>query len=215
MELRPRVTGPEALSRSGGQKNAITSGVIAFSVGKFVQEVHDHDTSSINSLRRSPRMTRKRKLIVGTLIGLMTVLVGSAFALSNIALLIGTIPAYDFGIAGPGYSVPATVQIHAFTMKPGDAVPWHFHKGLSYVILAHGRLTEEHLVGPDQCVSEEFTRGSAFVESPGQVHSVKNTGDDVAVIWWATVFPKSDGIVEFAPGFKVGGVYPVPAPNCN
>lgn len=31
-------------------------------------------------------MTRKRKLIVGTLIGLMTVLVGSAFALSNIAL---------------------------------------------------------------------------------------------------------------------------------
>jgi len=160
-------------------------------------------------------MTRKRKLIVGTLIGLMTVLVGSAFALSNIALLLGTIPAYDFGIAGPGYPVPATVQIHAFTMKPGDAVPWHFHKGVSYVILAHGNLTEEHLVGPDQCVSEEFKRGSAFVESPGQVHSVKNTGNNVAVIWWATVFPQSDGVVEFAPGFKVGGVYPVRAPNCN
>ena len=109
-------------------------------------------------------MTRKRKLIVGTLIGLMAVLVGSAFALSNIALLLGTIPAYDFGIAGPGYPVPATVQIHAFTMKPGDAVPWHFHKGLSYVILAHGRLTEEHLVGPDQCVSEEF-RGAALLSS--------------------------------------------------
>ena len=160
-------------------------------------------------------MTRKRKLMVGTLIGLMTVLVGSAFALSNIALLLGTIPAYDFGIAGPGYPVPATVQIHAFTLNPGDAVPWHFHKGLSYVILAHGRLTEEHQVGPDRCMSEEFQRGSAFVESPGQVHSVKNTGNNVAVIWWATVFPQSDGIVEFAPGFKAGGVYPVPAPNCN
>ena len=160
-------------------------------------------------------MIRKRKLIVGTLIGLMTVLVGSAFALSNIALLLGTIPAYDFGIAGPGYPVPATVQVHAFTMKPGDAIPWHFHKGLSYVILAHGRITEEHLVGPDQCASEEFQRGSAFVESPGQIHSVKNTGNNVAVIWWATVFPQSDGVVEFAPGFKVGGVYPVPAPNCN
>ena len=92
-------------------------------------------------------MTRKRKLIGGALIAcLMTVLVGSAFALSNITLFLGTIPAYDFGVAGPGYPVPATVQIHAFTMKPGDAVPWHFHKGLSYVILAHGSLTEEHLV---------------------------------------------------------------------
>jgi len=160
-------------------------------------------------------MTRKRKLVVGTLIGLLTVLVGSAFALSNIALLLGTIPAYDFGIAGPGYPVPATVQIHAFTMKPGDVVPWHYHKATSYVILAHGSLTEEHLAGPDQCVSEEFHRGAAFVESPGQVHSVKNTGNNVAVIWWATLFPKSDGIVEFAPGFKLGGVYLVPAPNCN
>ena len=160
-------------------------------------------------------MTRKRKLILGTLIGLVTVLLGSAIALSNIALILGTIPAYDFGVAGPGYPVPATVQIHAFTMKPGDTVPWHYHKGLSYVILAHGTLTEEHLVGPDSCESEEFTQGSAFAESAGQIHSVKNTGNGVAVIWWATLFPKSDGIVEFAPGFKVGGVYPVPAPNCN
>lgn len=160
-------------------------------------------------------MTRKRKLILGSLTGVITILVGSAFALSNITLLLGTVPQFDFGAAGPGYPVPATVQIHAFTMKPGDAIPWHYHKALSYVILAHGTLTEEHLVGPDNCQSEEFTQGSAFVESPGQVHSVKNTGNGVAVIWWATVFPKSDGIVEFAPGFKVGGVYPVAAPNCN
>ena len=159
-------------------------------------------------------MTRKRKLVLGTL-GLVTVLVGSAIALSNIALILGTIPAYDFGVAGPGYPVPATVQIHAFTMKPGDTVPWHYHKGLSYVILAHGTLTEEHLAGPDSCDSEEFTQGSAFAESAGQIHTVKNTGNSVAVIWWATLFPKSDVIVEFAPGFKVGGVYPVAAPNCN
>ena len=160
-------------------------------------------------------MSRKGKIAAGVLISLVTLLVGSALALSNVALFLGTIPQYDFGTAGPGYPVPATVQIHAFTMKSGDAVPWHFHKGLSYVILTRGTLTEEHLVGPDTCVSEEFTGGSAFVESAGQVHSVKNTGNDTAVIWWATVFPKSDGIVEFAPGFKVGGVYPVAPPNCN
>jgi len=160
-------------------------------------------------------MSRKRKIAASLLLSLVTVLVASTFALSNVALLLGTIPEYDFGVAGPGYPVPATVQIHAFILKPGDTVPWHYHKSLSYVILAHGSLTEQHLVAPDRCESEGFTKGSAFAESPGQIHSVKNTGNDVAVIWWATVFPKSDGIVEFAPGFKLGGVYPVPAPNCN
>jgi quercetin dioxygenase-like cupin family protein len=100
-------------------------------------------------------------------------------------------------------------------MNPGDAVPWHFHKGTSFVILAHGSLTEQHLVGPDQCASEEVSAGSAFVESPGQVHIVTNTGNDRAVIWWATIFPESDGIVRFSSEFKAGGVYPANAPKCN
>jgi len=108
-------------------------------------------------------MSRKQKVVAGVLISLLTLLVGSVFALSNIALFLGTIPQYDFGTAGPGYPVPATVQIHAFTMKPGDTVPWHYHKALSYVILAHGSITEQHLVGPGSCESEEFT---TVVRSP-------------------------------------------------
>ena len=57
-------------------------------------------------------MTRKRKLIVGTLIGLMTVLAGSAFALSNIALLLGTIPAYDFGaVSYTHLTLPTTERV--------------------------------------------------------------------------------------------------------
>jgi hypothetical protein len=47
------------------------------------------------------------------------------------------------------------------------------------------------------------------------MHSVTNTGNDVAVIWWSTIFPASDGIVHFSHEFKAGGVYPVNAPNCN
>src|SRR5437879_7104059 len=88
------------------------------------------------------------------------------------------------------------IQLHALTMSPGDAIPWHYHKGVSYVILARGTLIEQHIVGPDQCSSEEVTAGSAFVESPGTVHTVVNTGNDVALIWWATIFPKSDGRSE-------------------
>ena len=160
-------------------------------------------------------MSRKRKIAAGVLISLVTLLVGAAFGLSNIALKLGTVASYDFGGYGPGYPVPGTIQIHAFKMNPGDTVPWHYHKGVSYVILTRGTLTEQHIVGPNQCGSEEVTAGNAFVETPGLVHSVTNTGSDVAVIWWATIFPKSDGIVHFTHDFKAGGVYPVNAPNCN
>jgi hypothetical protein len=160
-------------------------------------------------------LSRNATMSAAVVILLVTVLAGTAWALSNITLKLGTVASYDFGGFGPGYPVPATIQVHAFTMDPGDVVPWHYHKGTSYVILAHGTLTEQHLVGPDQCASEEVTAGSAFVESPGQVHIVTNTGNDRAVIWWATIFPKSDGIVRFSPEFRAGGVYPASVPNCN
>ena len=159
-------------------------------------------------------MSRKR-IVAGVVISVLALLVGSALALTNINLLLGTIPSYDFGTSGPGYPVPGTVQIHAFTMNPGDQIPWHYHKGLSYVILVSGTITEQHQVGAVQCESEVFGKGTAFVEGPGQVHTVTNTGTDTAVIWWATVFPKSDGIVQFGPGFRVGGVYPATVPNCS
>lgn len=160
-------------------------------------------------------MSRKARNSAALVIGLLTILAGTALALSNITLKLGTVASYDFGGFGPGYPIPARIQIQTFTMKPGDSIPWHYHKGVSYVILAHGTLTEQHVVGPEQCGSEELTAGSAFIEGPNQVHNVTNNGTDVAVIWWATIFPKSDPIIQFTPQFKSGGVYLVNAPNCN
>jgi len=160
-------------------------------------------------------LSRKATVSAVGAIVLLTAVAGTAWALSNVNLKLGTVASYDFGGFGPGYPVPGTIQIHTFTMNPGDALPWHYHKGVSYVILAHGTLTEQHLVGPGQCASEEVAAGSAFVESPGQVHNVINAGHDRAVIWWATVFPESDGVVRFTHDFRAGGVYPVNAPNCN
>ena len=160
-------------------------------------------------------MTRKRKISTGIVIALMTILTGTALALSSISFTTATVAKYDFGGFGPGFPIPATMQIQKFTLKPGETIPWHFHKGVSYVVLSRGTLTEQHVVGPSQCESEELTAGSAFVESPGEVHNVTNTGRDDAVISWSTIFPKSDGITRLSPEFESGGIYVVTAPNCR
>ena len=147
------------------------------------------------------------KISIAIAIAVAAVMVGTAFGVSNLLLQIGTISSYDFGGFGPGYPVPGSVQIQGLSLRPGDTVPWHYHKALSYVVLAHGTLTETHLIGANQCASEEVHGGDAFAESPNEVHTISNTGHDLAVIWWATVFPQSDG---------PGVIYPVnPPPTCN
>jgi quercetin dioxygenase-like cupin family protein len=160
-------------------------------------------------------MSRKRTIAAGVVIALTTVLAGTALALSSISFTTGTTASFDFGAFGPGYPIPGTVQIQGFTVAPGESFPWHFHKATSYVILVRGTLTEQHAVGPNHCESAEFGAGTAFVEPPGAVHTVTNTGHNAAIIWWATVFPQSDGVVQFTPSFKSGGTYPADAPICN
>ena len=157
-------------------------------------------------------MSRKRKLMVA-LVAILA-MVGTAVALANFSFTVGEVASYDFGGFGPGYPIPALMQIEGLTLKPGESITWHYHKATSYVILARGTLTEQHIVGPGQCSSVELNAGSAFIENPGEVHTVSNTGTDTAVIWWSTVFPKKDGIQHFSNEFKSGGVYIVSAPNC-
>ena len=160
-------------------------------------------------------MSRKQRIAAGMVMALTTVLVGTAFALADISFVTGTTANFDFGGFGPGFPVPGTVQIQAFTLAPGESIPWHFHKATSYVVLARGTLTEQHVAGNNHCDSEDVAAGSAFVEPAGAVHMVTNSGRGSALIWWATVFPESDGVAQFTPSFKSGGVYPVPAPACN
>lgn len=58
---------------------------------------------------------------------------------------------------------PVTVQFHTFTMKPGDAIPWHYHNALAYVVLERGTLTETHQDETSgQRVSENFSAGERF-----------------------------------------------------
>ncbi len=149
----------------------------------------------------------KWKITFGIAAGILTLLAGSAFAFSTTRFVAGTVDVYDFGTVGGEIigTQPAFVVISSFTMKPGDTVPWHYHKGITYVIVQTGAVTEEEFID-GQCSSRLDTAGSSFVEPAGQVHSVTNNGPGVAVIWFATVFPQSDGIH--------GGTYFVNSP-CN
>ena len=106
------------------------------------------------------------------------------------------------------------MQFHTFHVKPGEAIDWHYHRGLAYVVIEHGTLSEQHLNGNGTCAAwETFGAGSAFVEQPGEVHRVANTGKSDAVVTWATAFPTADGVFPILPQFTVGGVYPPPNPR--
>src|SRR4051812_23996295 len=105
----------------------------------------------------------KRKILV--VVSAVVLLIGTAAALSVMSTYEGNVASYDFGSFGPGFPVPGTVQIQTFNMKPGDVFPWHFHKGQAYVIILKGRLTEQELLGPNQCSAQETaSAGDALVE---------------------------------------------------
>jgi len=152
----------------------------------------------------------KRKITVGIAAGILTLLAGPAFAFSDVFFKSGTVDAYDFGTVHGEYIGirPAFVVIEGFTMRPGDSVGWHYHKGTSYIIIANGTITEQDVEQNTNCSSRQDTGGSAFVEPPGKIHNVTNNGPGVAIIWWATIFPQSDGI-------QSDGTYYVDPPGCN
>jgi quercetin dioxygenase-like cupin family protein len=169
-------------------------------------------------------MSSTGRLAGATVVGVLTILAGTAFALSNISLTLGSFPSYDFGTVNlttgdtdPVGTRPATVQFHTFTVKPGEALGWHYHRALAYVAIEHGTLSEQHVNADGTCSAwEAFGVGSAFVEEPGDVHRVANTGKGDAVVTWATAFPTADGVHQLLPQFTVGGVYPPPnPPSCN
>ena len=136
---------------------------------------------------------RKTMMKTGLALGLMTALAGTAFAFSTLFTFRGTVDSYDFGIFGPGYPVPGTVEIQALTMKPGDVIPWHYHKGPAFVIVTLGTVTEQGLTQQNTCGPIVLDGlGSAFVEPPGRLHTVTNPGPGAAIIYWATVYPIGD-----------------------
>ena len=79
------------------------------------------------------------------------------------------------------------VVVAQITVLPGGSSGWHSHPGGAIVVIQQGALTVHRSVG-SQCVSTSYTAGQAFIERPGEVDQVVNTGTIPYVLF--VTFPR-------------------------
>lgn len=67
------------------------------------------------------------------------------------------------------------VAFAQITVDPGGVSGWHSHPGGAIIVVKQGSLTVYESIG-STCKTKIYTAGQAFVERPGEVDQVKNTG---------------------------------------
>ena len=67
------------------------------------------------------------------------------------------------------------VAMAQITVQPGGSSGWHSHPGGAIVVVKEGTLTVHRSIG-SQCQIETYSAGQAFIERPGEVDQVVNTG---------------------------------------
>ncbi|MET0780708.1 MAG: cupin domain-containing protein [Microbacterium sp.] len=91
--------------------------------------------------------------------------------LTNIHLALGTNSSHETIPLNVGTDV-AMAQI---TVDPDGSSGWHSHPGGAIIVVKQGSLTLYRSVD-DRCRTKTYTAGQAFVERPGEVDQVINTG---------------------------------------
>jgi quercetin dioxygenase-like cupin family protein len=72
--------------------------------------------------------------------------------------------------------VGTDVVMAQITVQPGGSSGWHSHPGGAIIVVKVGSLTVYRSIG-SQCQIETYSAGQAFIERPGEVDQVVNTGD--------------------------------------
>jgi quercetin dioxygenase-like cupin family protein len=67
------------------------------------------------------------------------------------------------------------VAMAQITVNPGGSAGWHSHPGGAIVVVKQGELTVYRSVG-SQCQTTTYSTGQAFIERPGELDDVLNTG---------------------------------------
>jgi len=132
----------------------------------------------------------KSKFAVGLLfamLGLATyagsVLATAPSGLTNVPLARGTNTSSGTIPLQAGTDI-AMAQI---TVVPGGVSGWHSHPGGAIIVVKEGTLTVHGALG-SQCQIATYSAGQAFVERPGEVDQVVNTGTVPYVLF--VTFPR-------------------------
>jgi quercetin dioxygenase-like cupin family protein len=83
--------------------------------------------------------------------------------------------------------VGTDVAMAQITVNPGGSAGWHSHPGGAIVVVKTGTLTVYTPVG-SQCQIATYSAGQAFIERPGEVDQVINTGTTPYVLF--VTFPR-------------------------
>jgi quercetin dioxygenase-like cupin family protein len=79
------------------------------------------------------------------------------------------------------------VVMAQITVNPGGSSGWHSHPGGAIVIVQAGTITTYHAAGR-KCEATTYTAGQAFIERPGEVDQVLNSGSVPYVLY--VTFPR-------------------------
>ena len=71
--------------------------------------------------------------------------------------------------------VGTDVAMAQITVQPGGSSGWHSHPGGAIIVVKEGSLTVHRSIG-SQCQTSTYSAGQAFIERPGEVDQVVNTG---------------------------------------
>jgi quercetin dioxygenase-like cupin family protein len=83
--------------------------------------------------------------------------------------------------------VGTDVAMAQITVIPGGSSGWHSHPGGAIIIVKQGELTVYRAIG-SQCQVSTYSAGQAFIERPGEVDQVINTGTVPYVLY--VTFPR-------------------------
>jgi quercetin dioxygenase-like cupin family protein len=83
--------------------------------------------------------------------------------------------------------VGTDIAMAQITVDPGGFSGWHSHPGGAIIVVKQGSLTVYRSVG-SQCETTTYGAGQAFIERPGEVDQVVNTGSIPYILY--VTFPR-------------------------
>ena len=115
---------------------------------------------------------RGKGLVIAVTLGAVLLGVTAYSATTNI-LIEGTIPNSRV------FNGSVKVTVRTLTIKPGEALPWHYHPGYAFNVVKSGTLTVE-----DGCGGEvSLTPGQGFEEMDSHVHRGRNNSNADVVVY--------------------------------